>query len=516
MKSIINKNKWLIIFTPILKSVEVIFELIIPIIIIDIINEKNKTTIILYASLILILYIIGFITSVISQYLASLTAHKIGHELRQETFKKILYNKNYNYSKQTNIITSDIKQIVTGINVFIRLGLRAPVLMIGSIIMSFLIDKKSSIIFLISTLVIAVFITLIIKICSYINNKILNEKDSQLKRILNIIDGIKTIRIYGKTEYEQNKLIRQNKKIKNDEIMLEQINSLSSPITYLVMQTSSIMILLLIDNNVEGETVALINYMNQILLSITLLIKSLLILIKSLDSKKRVDEIINEEIILPNETKIEKIDTLEYIDVDGINFKLEKNMTLGIIGSTGSGKTTLVNYINNKNNPGTILINGQDIKEIDYKGCLGNVFQKPVLFNETLEYNIALNSKKDIKKVMKEMNLNLENKMIDEKGKNLSGGEKQRIILARQILKKPSLYILDDAQSALDYKTEKQILNKLKEDKNSKKIIISSRINTIKDCDLILFMDEKIVGTHQENMKNEKYKKLFESQKVEV
>ena len=229
MKSILKKYSILIIFTPILKSVEVIFELIIPILILKVVNTSNIEIIKKNIIFIFLLYLIGFITSVISQYLASITAHKIGHELRKITFKKVMDNKNFDYSKQTNIVTNDIKEVVNGINIFIRLGLRAPILMIGSIIMSFLISPISSLVFLISGLLITMFIIIIMKICSKINKNILDKQDKQFKDIINDIEGIKTIKSYNKINYETNKLIKNNKEIKKENTKLELINSLSNP-----------------------------------------------------------------------------------------------------------------------------------------------------------------------------------------------------------------------------------------------------------------------------------------------
>ena len=516
MKSILKKYSILIIFTPILKSVEVIFELIIPILILKVVNTSNIEIIKKNIIFIFLLYLIGFITSVISQYLASITAHKIGHELRKITFKKVMDNKNFDYSKQTNIVTNDIKEVVNGINIFIRLGLRAPILMIGSIIMSFLISPISSLVFLISGLLITIFIIIIMKICSKINKNILDKQDKQFKDIINDIEGIKTIKSYNKINYETNRLIKNNKEIKKENTKLELINSLSNPFIYFIMQFAIIFMLLNLD--VKKDIIALINYMNQILLSITVLINSLIVFIKSNVSYKRIKELLDEPLDNKKTHKIDSIDSIEFINVEGINLKLNKNQSLGVIGSTGSGKSTFINYINFKNNKkGKILINNIDINDIEYSHLIGNVFQKPQLFNDTLKYNITLNKKKDIKNMLFDVNLDMpEDKVISELGNNLSGGEKQRISLARAIMKNPQMYILDDASSALDYKTEKQIINKIFKQNNSIKIIVSSRINTIKDCDLILFMDELIIGTHEENMKNIKYKKLYESQKVEL
>ena len=262
MKSILKKYSILIIFTPILKSVEVIFELIIPILILKVVNTSNIEIIKKNIIFIFLLYLIGFITSVISQYLASITAHKIGHELRKITFKKVMDNKNFDYSKQTNIVTNDIKEVVNGINIFIRLGLRAPILMIGSIIMSFLISPISSLVFLISGLLITIFIIIIMKICSKINKNILDKQDKQFKDIINDIEGIKTIKSYNKINYETNKLIKNNKEIKKENTKLELINSLSNPFIYFIMQFAIIFMLLNLD--VKKDIIALINYMNQI------------------------------------------------------------------------------------------------------------------------------------------------------------------------------------------------------------------------------------------------------------
>lgn len=549
-----------LIVSPLFKVIEAIFELLIPLIIAQIIDEgilkQNDDLIINKISLIFILYVIGFITSVISQYMSSKVANKIGYDLKEDFYHHILsLNEHqrfkYNEEELSNLLTNDINQITTGINMGIRLGLRAPVLMFGSLFFAFRLNQKITILFFIATILIITILCIITNKTAKMTKKIQKLKDNLFKTITNKLDGIKTIRGFNKTKEEELNIRSENEVMEKAYLQLEKIDTLTSPISFLIIQTTGVFLVIiassLIYNGVilQGTVVAFINYLNQLLLAMIVLINVIGILVRSNVSAKRIEAVMKEK--NTEEIKSRKIDSIEELEFDkvsfkyqdisiinNLSFKVKKGETLAIIGSTGMGKTTIAKLCAGLFIPtsGKVKVNGiilNKIKEEILKNKIGYAFQESKLMNDTIEKNICLDEKYSEEQfkiaLRKSQSYNFventkekEKTIILENGKNLSGGEKQRILLARLLIKNPELIILDDASSALDLKTEKEFFSSLKNDKNSIKIIISSRIQVIKDANYILLLgnDNVIsIGDHNTLYKeNEEYRNMCKIQRV--
>lgn len=549
-----------LIASPLFKIIEAIFELLIPLIIAEIIDEgilrQNDELIINKIMLILILYIIGFITSFISQYISAKVANKIGYDLKKDFYNYILslnQKQRFKYTDEelSNLLTNDINQITTGINMGIRLGLRAPILMIGSLIFAFKLNHKITILFFIATILIITILTIITNKTTKKTKRIQELKDNLFTTITHKLDGIKTIRGFNKTKEEESKMMEEVTTMERNYLQLEKINTLSSPISFLVIQTTGVFLAViasrLIYNGIilQGTVVAFINYLNQLLLAMIVLINVIQILVRSSVSAKRIEIVMKEKNI--EEKQVRKIQTIEELEFDNvsfkyqeikvvknISFKVKKGETLAIVGSTGTGKTTIAKLCAGLYVPtnGKVKINGIQIEKIKkeiLKNKIGYSFQNSKLMNDTIEKNICLDeeyTKEEFDNALKksqsyklvEKTIKKEKTIILENGKNLSGGEKQRILLARSIIKNPELIILDDATSALDLKTEKEVFEELKKDPNSIKIIISSRISSIKDANYILLLENDkdiAIGNHKTLYKeNEHYRNMCKIQRV--
>lgn len=555
-----NGNKLKLVFGSLLKTVEAFFELLIPLYIARIINEgiAFSDENILYRCLfiMIIFYVLGYICSVISQYFSSLVSANVGKNIRNKVFSKVINFKqsdrdNFDSKFINNSITNDVKQLENGINMIMRIGLRAPIVAIGSIIMAMTINFKLSIIFIISTLIVFFFLYFFLSYLSKCYLKIQSYKDKLNSVVSEYVDGSRVIRAFNEQEKEIDRGIKVNSKIFNMSLFVEYLQSLFNPITYLIINISLLIILYISNSYVSssvlfsGDVVALINYLTQTFVAIAALVNLVFIFSKALASFYRIRNLFNYKIIVEDRENVvvEKISSLEFCCVDfsyhnnkkvlsDVSFKIESGTTLGIIGLTGSGKSTLSKLILNlyKCSSGSILINNININSISLdslKSNIGFVMQKPNLFSGTIRDNFKINgaSEKDIDKCLKlsesydfvySFPKGLDTTLL-ENGKNLSGGQKQRLSIAIALSKHPSLLILDDSSCALDLKTEYDLYTNLKNVKScDMKIIISQRVSSMKMCDKILVIDKGRVigfGTYKSLLKNNKvFKEIVLSQ----
>lgn len=546
-----------------LKTIEAFFELLIPLYISKIINDGiingNKNVLYRIIIIMLILYLFGYICSLISQYFSSNVSQKVGKKLRVNIFSKIInLNQkemdNFEYEIISNSITNDVKQIENGLNMAIRVGLRTPIVAIGSIIMASTINFKLSLIFICSTIIIFVFLYLFMSYLSNYYQKIRSKKDRLNSLVEQQVNGSRIIKSFNTQNTEIYKGFKINTEISKKLLNFEYLNSLLNPATYLIINIALIVILYLGNNYIKmntisyGDVVALVNYLMQTFVSVSVLVNLVFIFSKFSSSYSRIKSILNYKTCKEQKRNhvINDIETLEFKNVsfgynddkilDNINFLIDKKMTIGIMGLTGSGKSTLAKLILNLYKPdnGNVLINGIDINKISKQNLKNNisiVMQKPNLFYGTLKYNFKLINKNitrnDMISSLKVSKIDDfiynkskgENMFILENGKNLSGGQKQRIAIAIALSKKPNLLILDDSSCALDLQTEYSLYKNLKDyDSAGITIIISQRISTMKMCDKIIVMDNgKISGydTFDNLLKsNTIFKKIISTQEV--
>ena len=560
-----NGNKLKLVFGSLLKTVEAFFELLIPLYIAKIINEGIvfSSSDVLYKCIfvMIIFYLMGYICSVVSQYFSSLVASNVGRNIRNKIFSKVI---NFKQSEMdtfdskfiNNSLTNDVKQLESGINMIMRIGLRAPIVAIGSIIMAFTINFKLSLIFVVSTIIIFLFLYFFLSYLSKRYIDIQNKKDRLNLVVSEMVDGSRVIRGFNEQEKEISKGIKAGSKIFENSLFVEYLQSLFNPITYLIINIS-LLIILYISNDLvsssvllNGDVVALINYLTQTFVAISALVNLVFILSKFLASFSRIKTLFDYEVIVDEERREEvaSIKSLEFSNVSfsyrnnnvlsDIDFKVNQGTTLGIIGLTGSGKSTLAKLILNlyKCKNGSIFINSLDINNISTNSLKNNislVLQKPNLYSGTIRDNFMICnpniSEEDINKYLKismaydfvySFDKGLDTVLL-ENGKNLSGGQKQRLAIAIALSRNPSLLILDDSSCALDLKTEYDLYSNLnREDIGDIRIIISQRISTMKMCDKILVIDNGKVsgfGTYSSLIKKNKiFKEIVLSQEEGV
>lgn len=544
-------NKLKLVFGSLLKTIEAFFELLIPLYIAKIINDgivlKNINTLYKCIFVMIIFYFLGYICSCVSQYFSSMVASLVGKNIRNKIFLKVMNLEQSEFDKFdskfiNNLVTNDVKQLENGINMIMRIGLRAPIVAIGSIVMASFINLNLSLIFIISTMIVFLFLYFFLSYLSKCYIKIQEYKDKLNLVVSEMVDGSRVVRAFNQQEKENDKGVKANGKIFSMSLFVEYLQSLFNPVTYLIINISLLIILYFSNSYVNsgilfsGEVVALINYLTQTFVAISALVNLVFIFSKAIASFNRIKSLfIYEEICYDRENiDIEAISSLEFCSVDfsykknkkileDMSFLIKSGTTLGVIGLTGSGKSTLAKLILNlyRCNKGEILINGININSISRKSLKNNislVMQKNNLFSGSIRDNFKICnpsiSEKEIDKCLK-ISKSYDfvysfpkgiDTLILENGKNLSGGQKQRLSIALMLAKNPSLLILDDSSCSLDLKTEYDLYTNLKDISNIK-IIISQRVSMMKMCDKILVVDQGKIsgfGTYKSLLKSNK------------
>ncbi len=524
MKNIIKTLKFYKIQTilaPSFKLLEAIFDLLIPIIVASIIDKgissADSSYVLKMCGVLILLAILGVTVSIIAQYFAAKASIGLGSSLRQKLFEKVqdLSFENLDKIQESSIInriSNDTWQVQTGVNLFLRLLLRSPLIVFGSLIMAFLINSKVGSIFAIIIPVIIIMIFSITQICVPKYEKIQGKKDAILNITKDTLEGTRVIRAFGMEEKMVQEFENQNGDYTNWEQRTAKIASLSNPLNYMVVNFGIIAILIVGGRQVnfgvisQGQVVALYQYMSQILVELIKLTNLLLLFPKTVASAKRIENLLNTENSMKNGRELledEKI-VLEFENVSlnyteegqatlkNISFEAKTGEWIGIIGGTGSGKSSIVNLIPRfyDVSSGEIRINGKNIKDYDWRNLRENiriVMQNKVLFKGSIRENLERGNgdleEREIGNALEiaqakefvEKKENGINEMIEENGKNLSGGQKQRLTIARAIAKNPPILILDDSMSALDLATDKKLREKLKEVKKDKILIMVSR-----------------------------------------
>lgn len=541
------------------KMTEAFFELIVPMVVADIIDNgivKNDSNYIFKMGLVLfLLAIVGYCCALVCQYFASKTSQGFGTYLRNDMFKAM---NAYDYENIDDIgtpslitrITNDVNQLQLAVAMAIRLVSRSPFLIIGSLIMAFQINVQMALIFLLSAPLLGLCIFLVMSKSLPLYIRIQRQLDHVSLICRENLSGIRVIRAFSKQFQEKNRFEEATQKQKDMQIKVGKISALLNPLTSVIVNIAIIFILYIGGIRVnagtltQGEIIALINYMNQILLSMFVFANVIVIFNKASASYKRVQEVLAIQPHIHDgngNVKNGESEIIAFKDVSfsykgaqalkDLNFHISKGETIGIIGGTGSGKSTLVHLIPRFYDvtQGQVLIKGNPIQEYflkDLRAMIGIVPQQAVLFTGTVRENIQWGKKNatddEIKAALKiaqasfvdELDEGLDS-MIHQGGKNLSGGQRQRLTIARALVKKPEILILDDSASALDFATD-AALRKALRTLDSTTIIVSQRVSSLMHADKILVLShgELVgIGNHDKLLKTCRiYQEIAKSQ----
>jgi len=546
------------IIGPLFKLLEACFELIVPLVmanIIDIgIKNSDKAYILKMGGIMVLLGVLGLACSLTAQYFAAKAALGFGTALRNDLFAHI---NSLSFSEIDRIgtsslitrITSDINQAQTGVNLVLRLFLRSPFIVVGAIIMSFMINVKLTLIFLIVSLLISMVIYFIMtrSIPHYKNAQSRLDRVSLITR--ENLSGVRVIRAFSRQKDELERFEQSNNDLTRTQLLVGKISALLNPATYTILNVGIIAVLWFGGITVyhgtisQGEVIALINYMSQILLALLALSNLIISITRASASAIRINEVFAVKSSMTEGSaalqkwaleapKVEfKNVSFSYNQSEGkalsdISFRVESGETIGIIGGTGSGKSTLVNLIPRFYDvtDGEVLIDGNNVKDYPFSELRKKVAvvpQKAVLFSGTIRQNMQW-GKKDAtdEEIYKALDIAQAREFVDAKpdgldtvivqgGKNLSGGQKQRLTIARALVADPQILILDDSSSALDFATDARLRKAIMaQTRNMTVFIVSQRASAIKHADKIIVLDNgRMVGIG-------KHEELFESCEV--
>ena len=550
---------------PLFKLLEATFELLVPIVIARIIDigiaGRDSNYIIKMGVLLVTLAVIGLTSAIIAQYFSAKAATGFGTKLRDDLFAHILGFSHAEIDvlgRDTLVtrVTNDSDQVQNGINRFFRLVLRSPFIVSGAFIMSFHIDPRMSMIALTVIAVLAITVALIMSKSIRLYRNVQKKLDRVLGKTGENLTGIRVIRAFSKESSEVAEYENATKDLYNDQVLVGDISALLNPLTYVVVNLGIVAILkagamqVNIGNLTTGQVVALINYMSQILVELVKFANLIILLSKASACAKRINEIFDIKCSLKGGSK-----ELDLSDCNGdiitfenvgfaypkakeealsdISFSIKKGETIGIIGGTGSGKSSLINLIPRFYDigRGSIKLAGKDIKEYSLDSIRKNVAlveQKSRLFRGNIRDNLLWGNENtddgelfEAAQTAQAMDvINSKERRLDSEvamyGNNFSGGQKQRLSIARSLVKKAGILILDDSSSALDYATDSRLRKAIRQIKDITTIIVSQRIVSIKNADRIVVLDDgKIVGigNHEELLENNPiYREIYNSQ----
>ena len=573
---------------PLFKLLEACFDLTVPIVMAKIIDEgiakSDSHFILVYGGVLIILAAVGLLSSITAQYFAAKAAVGFATNLRHGLFKHI---ESLSFTEMDTVgistlitrMTSDINQMQSGVNMALRLFLRSPFIVFGAAVMAFTVDVKAAIVFAVVIPILAVVVLGIMAVSMPLYRKVQAGLDGILGRTRQNLTGVRVIRAFDKEEAEKEDFNNENQ-------------ILTNPVTYIFLNVALVVLLYVgairVDGGLltQGKVIALVNYMSQILVELIKLANTIVLSTKAVACGNRIQSVFemkpsimddfvsddeefgsmkksdnaesskltDEENVLGSEKELinKSADSIskgaevvfENVDLtykgagdkslENISFTAPAGSTIGIIGGTGSGKSSLVNLIPRfyDATAGKVLIDGKNVKDYkvsEVRSIVGIVMQKAVLFKGSIRENMKWGNDKATDD---EINFALENAqaaeivagkeggldyMIEQSGRNLSGGQKQRFTIARALVRRPKVLILDDSASALDFATDAKLRKSLKQlGYEPTTFIVSQRTSSIKHADMILVLDDgKVVGkgTHDELLENcEVYHEIYMSQ----
>ena len=554
------------VLAPLFKMLEAIFELFVPLVVSSVIDKgivnADKGYIMQMCLMLILLAIIGLVCAITAQYFSAKAAVGAATGMRHSLFEHI---QTFSFTEMDTLgtstlvtrMTSDINQVQNGINMVLRLFLRSPFIVFGAMIMAFTIDVKAALVFVAAIPVLALIVFGIM----LATRPMYKNVQSGLDKILGItrenLTGVRVIRAFNKEQDEVKRFKNDNESLNRLQKFVGKISGLMNPLTYVVVNVSIIALIWIGGVRVnagaltQGQVVALYNYMSQILVELIKLANLIITITKALACAGRIESVfdvtsgmadgsVKEAVAKEEQPGVEfKNVSLTYSgsgasSVEGINFKAMKGQTIGVIGGTGSGKSSLVNLIPRLYDAtqGEVLVDGVNVKDYDIEALrnkVGIVMQKAVLFKGTIRENMWMGKKGATDEQIDEaLEISQSKEFVDSKqgrldyvieqgGKNLSGGQRQRLTIARAIVRKPDVLILDDSASALDFATDAALRKAIRGMNNSPTVfIVSQRAASLMYADLIIVLDDGQVagmGTHDELLANcEVYKEIYESQ----
>lgn len=555
------------IAAPCFKFFETITDIIIPLLVANMIDIGVKNRDIRYISIwggvVVALNIVGIISAVICARLSARACSGVSYDIRKSMYVHINTLSHAELDKfgtatLNNRITHDVTRIDTALGMFLRTVMRTPFLIIGSTVMAIIIDVKLSLLFLIVAPLILIAVFVILKKTEPLYDKTQKDLDKVSEITRENLAGARVIRAFNKQDYEEKRFAEASKKLRKSAVSVVSISSLLNPLTATIINFAIIAVIWFggLQVNVgglsQGQIIAFVNYLTQISTALVSLANLIIAFIKAFncadrinevfDTKPSVIEITHDNIdIVPN-IQVPKIEfqnvSFSYSDsaklaVNNLSFKAYIGDTIGIIGGTGSGKSSIVNLIPRfyDATSGQVYVDGINVKDYPLKQLrqkIGIVPQKAVLFKGTLKENLRWRNPdatlEDMQKAIKVSQSQEFVKDLPEKydtkvqagGKNFSGGQRQRLTIARALIGDPEILILDDSASALDFATDANLRKAIKENINATVILVSQRANTIKNANLIIVMDNGNIvgmGTHKELLENcSVYKEIYDSQ----
>lgn len=560
----LKKYKKESILAPLFKMLEACFDLIVPLIVADLIDvgiaSRDTHYILTHFGLLLVMALLGLTCSFTAQYFAARAATGTSAGLRHELLDKIqsLSLTEFDQTGAATLITrmtSDVNQVQNGLNMTLRLFMRSPFIVFGAMIMAFTINAKMALLFVAAIVVLFIIVFGVMKLTAPLYRCTQQKLDKITEATREDLTGVRVIRAFGREETQITNFAERNSKLLHAQIHVGDMSAIMNPLTYVTINAVIIAVLWFGSDMVEGgvlfsgDIIALINYINQILVELVKLANLIVIISKSLASMGRVGQVLDMESSMTFDGNAKGTETAEAVRFDhvdmryagagadsltDITFTAKKGQTIGIIGGTGSGKSSLVQLILRFYDAakGNVYLNGEPIQNWSQEALREKVAivpQKAQLFTGTIRSNLLM-GKADATE--DEMWRALEiaqaaevvrgkagglDEPVEQGGANFSGGQKQRLTIARALIAQADILILDDSSSALDYATDAALRKALKTlPEETTVFIVSQRAGTIAHADQILVLDDGQmagIGTHEELLAScQVYREIYESQ----
>ena len=559
------------ILAPLFKMLEASFELVIPLVvsaIIDVgITNGDGNYIARMCLIMVMLGLFGLVSSVTAQYFAARAAAGFGAKVRHALFSHI---QGFSFSEIDKMgtatlitrLTSDINQVQSGVNMVLRMFLRSPFIVLGAMVMAFTIDVKAALIFVVTIPLLSLVVFGVMAVSIPLYRKVQERLDRVLGVTRENLTGARVIRAFHKEEEEKSRFEEGLENLTSMQTYVGKISAFLNPVTYVIINAATLVLLYTgavqvnLGNLTQGEVVALVNYMSQILVELIKLANLIITITQAVACARRVSSVLEVESTMPTQPSLQSEaggDIKEDKDImvrfshvgltyqgagaeslSDIDFSVRRGETVGIIGGTGSGKTSLVHLIPRFYDAtrGEILIDGRNVKDYpleELRQKVGIVMQKAVLFQGTIRENLcwgkANATEEELLKALetaqaKEVVDGKEGKLeapVEQGGENFSGGQRQRLTIARALVRKPEILILDDSASALDYATDARLRKAIREMEEAPTVfIVSQRTSSIQHADKIIVLDDgeiAAVGVHGQLLEScEVYREIYDSQ----
>lgn len=561
------------VIAPLFKMLEAIFELIVPLVVAQIIDTgiKNGDTEYIFerCGILILLAVIGLVCAISAQFFAARAAVGFASQLRSALFahiQKLSFADLDEIGTSTLItrMTSDVNQLQSGVNMVLRLFMRSPFVVFGAMIMAFTVNVKAALVFVVAIPLLSIVVFGVMLLTMPLYKKVQAALDRVLGKTRENLSGVRVIRAFNKEEQEIQEFNESNEMLTEVQLLVGRISALMNPVTLIIVNVATLVIIWVGAGQVfegiitQGEVVALVNYMSQILVELVKLANLIILITKAVACGNRVADVLEKEPSIQADgaeqtlraAEVQPKDAgsimVEFEDVSfaygksgeaalrNITFQAKKGQTIGIIGGTGAGKSTLVNLIPRfyEVNHGTVNVAGVDVKDYaltQLREKIGIVPQKAVLFHGTIAENLRWGnenaSEAELWKaielaqatdVVKEKEDGLQH-IVEQGGRNLSGGQRQRLTIARALVKNPDILILDDSASALDFATDAKLRAALATIAKERTIfIVSQRTSSIAHADQIIVLEDGEaagIGTHDELLGScEVYREIYDSQ----